>query len=137
MTIDGAGAERLTDQSCSWPEVSPDGTLIACITRDQALGTRLAVLPSRGGPFFRTFSIPPGDLSGRFLMMHWAPDSKAVLYKMQPGFWRQGISDEQPEVIKGFDELPVRNFAWSQDGKNFAYVTGSLTQEIIIMENVE
>jgi hypothetical protein len=31
----------------------------------------------------------------------------------------------------------VRNFAWSEDGKNFAYVTGSPTQEIIVMENVE
>jgi Tol biopolymer transport system component len=136
MNIDGGEIERLTDQPCSWPEVSPDGTLIACIIRDNTLGTRMAVIPFRGGPFIRTFPIPPDDQGTRFLM-RWTPDSKAINYKIPSGFWRQGINDDQPEVDKNFEDVTVRNFAWSADGKNFAYVTGSTTQEIIVMENVE
>jgi len=136
MTIDGGENTRLSDQPCAWPEVSPDGTFIACVIRDSSVGSRLAIIPFGGGPFIRTFPIPPDDQGTRFLM-RWTPDSKAIYYKIPSGLWRQGLNDDQPEVNKNFEDVTVRNFAWSGDGKNFAYVTGSTTQEIIVMENVE
>lgn len=135
MTIDGTDNESITDESCQWPAVSPDGTLIACYARDRLSGSGIAVLPFGGGHRTRFFPIS-GDLGGR-LLMRWAPDSKAIIYKIESGFFRQGINERQPELIKDFADVPVRNFAWSEDGKNFAYVTGSPTQEIIVMENVE
>ena len=68
--------------------------------------------------------------------MHWAPDGKAIIFREDPqGLWRQALDEEAPGMVKGFEELAMRNFAWSFDGKTLAYASGAATQEIILIEN--
>lgn len=63
-------------------------------------------------------------------------DGKGIIYKDDvQGLWRQALDEERPEMVKGFEEVRVRNLAWSFDGKNLAYTSGPSTNEIILIEN--
>jgi hypothetical protein len=71
-------------------------------------------------------------------VIRWTPDGKAIIYKNDAeGLWRQELDEEEPRklLFKGFEELSIRQLAWSFDGKNLAYTVGTVTQEIILMEN--
>jgi hypothetical protein len=48
---------------------------------------------------------------------------------------RQSLNEEVARPIKGFEEIQLRNLAWSFDGKNLAYTHGPNVQEIILIEN--
>jgi tricorn protease-like protein len=68
--------------------------------------------------------------------MRWTPDGKAIIYRdADQGLLRQSLDEGTPRVVKGFEEMPLRNFAWSFDGKALAYASGWTTQEIILIEN--
>ena len=83
----------------------------------------------------KSFPVPATALRGR-LQPRLMPDGKAIIYKNNPqGLWRQALTEERPQLVKGFEESPVRNFVWSFDGKNLAYSRGPTTQEIILIEN--
>lgn len=70
--------------------------------------------------------------------MRWTPDGKAVIYRDDPeGLWRQALDEATPQRVKDFEESPLRQFAWSFDGKTLAYTSGAATQEIILIENIK
>lgn len=51
------------------------------------------------------------------------------------GLWRQALDEQEPQSVKGFEELRVFNLAWSFDGQTLAYTSGTATREIILIEN--
>ena len=135
MTIDGQDAKQLTENPSSWPQVSPDGKHIAHTEPADNAGVRLVVIPFEGGPPIKSFSVPKGSLTGR-RCLRWTPDGKAIIYKDDlQGLWRQELDKEKPELVKGFEELALRQLAWSFDGRSLAYSTGQATQETVLIEN--
>jgi Tol biopolymer transport system component len=135
ISIDGTDAKQLTDKTSSWPQVSPDGKYIAYTGPSESPDTRLIVIPFEGGEPVKTFAVPETALRGR-RSMRWAPDGQAIIYRdALGGLWRQALNEEKPQPVKGFEELILRQIAWSFDGRNLAYTTGTVTQEIILLEN--
>jgi len=55
----------------------------------------------------------------------------------QPARPSQGLNEEKPQTVKGLEDKEIYQFAWSFDGKSFAYSTGARMQEIILLENSE
>ena len=134
MTIDGKDQKQLTDKPSSWPRVSPDGKYISYTGPDES-NMRLMVMAFDGGEPFKSFAVPEYASRGR-LSIQWTPDGRAILYKDgRLGLWRQALDEEEPQQVKGFEQLTLRLLAWSFDGRNLAYSTGLSTQEIIIIEN--
>ncbi len=136
MPIDGGEAIQLTDKSASCPQVSSDGKYIAAfLSSSTSPGFRLTIIPFAGGEPIKSFAVPETALRGR-RALRWMPDGKAILYidNLQ-GLWRQALDEETPQMMKGFDELTLRQFVWSFDGRNLAYTSGVATQEIILIEN--
>ena len=138
VSINGGGQTQLTDKFSSWPTPSPDGKYIACIYADPALGTRerLAIIPFGGGSPIKTFEVPQTALlNNRF---SWSPDGKAILYKdLVHGLWRQELTKDKPQTVKGFETTRLYYFAWSRDGKNLAYTTGTATKEIVLIQDLK
>jgi DNA-binding winged helix-turn-helix (wHTH) protein/Tol biopolymer transport system component len=131
IPIDGGDPTQISDTTCSFSQVSPDGQYIACMA--SAL-RRLLVIPFAGGGPVKSFPVIVSALQG--VRMRWTPDGKAIIYRADPqGLWRQALNDETPQMVKGFEELPMRSFAWSSDGKNLAYASGATANEIILIEN--
>ena len=68
--------------------------------------------------------------------MTWTQDGKAIMYKnLVQGVWRQALDEEEPQAVKGFEEIRVYHLARSFDGQFLAYTSGTATREIILIEN--
>jgi TolB protein len=127
ISIDGGEPAQITDTACSLSQVSGDGHYIACMGYSPG---RLFVIPFQGGQPIKSFEVPIVR-RGR-----WTPDGKAILYpRSGQGLWRQSLNEEKPTPVRGFDELTMYRLAWSFDGKDLAYTSGPLWQEIILIEN--
>jgi len=134
MSIDGGKATQLTSYKSAIPEVSPDGKHIAFLeSSDPAL--QLAVISFDGSPEKKFVPARPLINLGRRIIC-WTPDSKAIMYKNTPhGLWRQRLDTDKPEEIKGFEDVQIRQLAWSFDGKSLAYTHSINIQEIILLQN--
>lgn len=137
MSIDGKDAKQLIDKRSAWPRFSPDGKYLAYTGPSDESNTWLMVMPFEGGEPVMSFAVPENALRGR-RSIQWTPDGKAILYKDDLyGLWRQELNEEKPRPVKGFEELTLRQLAWSFDGKNLAYTTGTSSQEIILVEGLK
>lgn len=135
ISIDGGEATQLTARRLSWPEVSPDGKHVACIDPTTLPRWRLTVIPFAGGEPVKSFAVPESAFLER--RPRWTRDGAAIMYLdgQQQGLWRQALDEEKPQLVKGFEELPIFHFTWSLDGKDLTYTTGNMTREIILIEN--
>ncbi len=132
IPIGGGEPTLITETSSQAFQISPDGTLIACA---EPSSNRLLIIPFAGGPPVKSFPMP--ETAFRATRLHWTPDGKAVVYRGgASGLLQQSLDELVPRPLKGFEQMAIRNFAWSFDGKSLAYSSGPTTQEIILIERL-
>jgi len=148
IPVDGGESTKLTDTPSSWPQVSPDGKYIAYaqvsdveppeVPLQRHFGradARLMIIPFAGGEPLKSYAVPQTALLGRGSLT-WTQDGKAIMYKdLVEGLWRQALDEEEPQPVKGFEDIRVYHLARSFDGQTLAYTTGNATREIILIEN--
>jgi Tol biopolymer transport system component/DNA-binding winged helix-turn-helix (wHTH) protein len=136
VAVEGGESVRIADQPASWPRVSPDGRFIACAYHSQLEPerTQLAVMPIAGGPPVKLFDVP--RLANFNTGIRWMPDGKAVTYRdWVNGVWKQTLAGGKPERLAGLPEEKLHAYAWSRDGKKFAFVRGSEIRDVILLRN--
>ena len=135
MSIDGGPPAAVTSEKAFWPNVSPDGKLIAYahggLDRDPSREIR--IIPADGGSVILSFQVP---LTGiLFNRLRWSPDGQRIYYKDHTqGLWRQDISSDKPVEVSSGDDLRIFHFAFSADG-SIVYSAGTQMREIVILEN--
>jgi len=121
MPATGGDAVPITGKMSRTPTVSPDGTLVAYVYREDEGPWRLAVAPFDGGEPVSTFELPsPYEPRG----VRWTPDGRAIAYLDA----RNGVSNIVAQPLDGGAPVPVTSFttgrilafAWSRDGKQLA-----------------
>jgi Tol biopolymer transport system component/DNA-binding winged helix-turn-helix (wHTH) protein len=138
VSIEGGEPQRLADRPASWPHISPDGKLIACEYEAQleASRTQLAIIPIEGGQPLKLFDVP--RLANFNYGIRWTPDSKAVTYRdWANGIWQQPLDGGKPERLKGLPEEKLYAYAWSRDGKQFAFVRGAEIRDVVLLRNIK
>ena len=66
----------------------------------------------------------------------WTPDSTAVTYRDNNyGYWIQPIDGGEPHRLEGLPKEKFYNFAWSKDGKQFAFVRGQEIRDVVLFNN--
>jgi DNA-binding winged helix-turn-helix (wHTH) protein/Tol biopolymer transport system component len=132
ISIDGGESVALTDKETSWSCVSPDGKFIAAQYRTDK--RRLAILPIAGGQPLKLFDLPKSATT--FGGIRWMPDGKAVVYyDTNYGYWKQPIEGGEPSRIENLPKERLYNFAWSNDGKQFAFVRGQEIRDVVLWSN--
>ena len=136
-SIDGGESAPLTESYAVDPSVSPDGTLIAYVGKDDRKTRKLLIIPATGGPPVRAFDIAPLRLSSSRLK--WTPDESAVLYAASrdgiAGIYRQSLDGGVPEKMIEFDEDDVFDFGYSPGGQQLAVTRGGWQFDVILLSD--
>ncbi|MCI0339156.1 MAG: DPP IV N-terminal domain-containing protein, partial [Acidobacteria bacterium] len=136
VAIDGGAPVQLTDRLSVWPDVSPDGQWIACWYRsDPSERWRIAIIPISGGSPVKVLQVP--TTAETPIPMRWMPDGKGISYVDT----RDGISNILTQPLDGSAPRQLTNFTsdrifwfdWSQDGKQLACSRGTVTTDVVLI----
>lgn len=132
VPVDGGEPESVTDKETSWMSFSPDGRYLAA--SHIADKYRLAIFSAETHEIIKQFDLPKtGTL---YMGSRWTPDSKAVTYRDNSyGYWIQPIDGGEPRRMEGLPQEKLYNFAWSKDGKWFAFVRGQEIRDVVLLTN--
>jgi Tol biopolymer transport system component len=135
VAIDGGEPVHLTEKASGEPTVSPDGTLVACYYRTEPTApNRIGILPFAGGELKFICDLPAQY--GRF---RWTIDGRALTYAdKQSGLgniWIQPLDGGPPKQLTNWKADPIPAFDWSRDGKWLAYAVGSMTSDVVLIND--
>jgi Tol biopolymer transport system component len=131
--IDGGEPEILNDKETSWVSFSPDGKYFAASYKTDK--NRLAIFSAATNEVVRQFDLPKNATMS--IGSRWTPDSRAVAYRdWNDGYWLQPIEGGEPRKMEGLPREKFYNFAWSKDGKQFAFVRGQEIRDVVLFYNI-
>jgi Tol biopolymer transport system component len=134
ISSDGGEPRRLTSGEANNPGVSPDGRFVACGYRDKEKIV-LAVIPIEGGEPVKVFDVP-STYNFDNTAIRWSPDGKLISYRdWANGIWQQSIEGGEPKRLAGLPEEKLYTYAWSPDGRRFAFVRGREIRDAVLMTN--
>jgi eukaryotic-like serine/threonine-protein kinase len=141
MPIDGGDPVQLTDRDTLSSDISPDGELIACFSKEQLnLPWRIMVLPFEGGDPIKTFDLPTTvDPVNREFSVVWTPDGRAITYIDTRGgtwnVWAQPLDGGPPRQLTDYKTNGVGAREWSRDGKQLILTRGTVTRDVVLISN--
>jgi Tol biopolymer transport system component/DNA-binding winged helix-turn-helix (wHTH) protein len=138
VSIDGGAATQLTRDFTSYPAVSPDGAVIACLY-STAPGTypgHIALYPFAGGEPLRVFETDV--LAAQNL--RWTPDGRFITYLEEPAtgaskLWLQPREGGAPRLLLTSEVEKFFGWDWSRDGKQLALVRGLWTTNVVLVKD--
>jgi len=139
VSIDGGEPLRLTDKFIftAPPIVSPDGSLIACLYReDQPNAARkVAIIPFAGGDPVKVLDLPRPSFSA--LGGFWTLDGRALTYvdtiNGVSNIWSLPLDGGPPKQLTDFKTDQIFWFDFSRDGKQLALSRGTQTSDVILI----
>lgn len=134
VSIDGGETEILNDKETSWLSFSPDGKYFAASYKTDKY--RLAIFDAQTNQVVKQFDLPKNATLS--LGSHWSPDSRAVAFRdWNDGYWLQPIAGGEPHKMEGLPKEKLYNFAWSKDGKQFAFVRGQEIRDVVLFRHLK
>ncbi|MDQ3221794.1 MAG: DPP IV N-terminal domain-containing protein, partial [Acidobacteriota bacterium] len=136
VSIDGGDPVQLTEYAAENPEVSPDGTLIACQYREATNSPwRYAIIPYDGGKPLKIFDLA-ADNEGD---IRWSPDGRLLTYaNLRNGvsnIWGFPLDGSPPKQLTDFKADYIYNFKWSPDGKQLVLARGTTTSDVVLIKD--
>jgi Tol biopolymer transport system component/DNA-binding winged helix-turn-helix (wHTH) protein len=140
ISIDGGDPLSLTDYPASYPSVSPDGKMIACLQRSEPKRElTILLLPIGGGRPVKKIEFTGGGFSG--YRIEWAVDGKALFYAIErnghQAIIRQSLDGSPAEEVTGFGEDTLFDFGYSSDGQSFAITRGSWQHDVVLISDLD
>ncbi len=137
VSVEGGAPSPLSDRTLSAPALSPDGTMIAAVYRDEHTNSRarIAVMPFEGGEISKTFDVPHTAWGN----LRWTPDGNALTYIATVGgvsnIWSQPVPGGAPKQLTEFKADQIFWFSWSGDGKQIVSSRGAETNDVVLVSN--
>jgi Tol biopolymer transport system component len=121
VSIDGGEPMRLTDKFTEAPTVSPDGSLIACVYREDQPNApnKVAIIPFAGGDPIKLLDIPQSF--NRTAGLSWMPDWRTLTFMDTingvSNIWSLPLDASAPKQLTNFKTEQIFWFDFSRDGK--------------------
>ena len=135
VAIAGGDPVQLTDYTLTRPAISPDGKQIACAyTETNPPRTVIALIAFEGGLPLKKFDIPIARQRVR-----WAPDGRALTYILNRAgvgnIWSQPVDGGTAVQLTDFKSDVIYSFEWSRDGRQLLLARGSITSDVVLIDN--
>ncbi|MGI9168050.1 MAG: protein kinase domain-containing protein, partial [Pyrinomonadaceae bacterium] len=138
VSIDGGEPMQFTKEVSSWPDVSPDGTVVACWWwLSPNLPVKIAVIPFGGGEPVKFMDALPGV--AKDLPMLWTSDGQALIYCVTrndiSNIWSQALDGGPPKQLTDFKSETIQGFDWSRDDR-LLVSRGFTARELVLMQDL-
>jgi Tol biopolymer transport system component/DNA-binding winged helix-turn-helix (wHTH) protein len=135
VSINGGQETTFSAKASFDPNVSPDGKTVACGYRPQpAAKNQMALIDTNGGEPKSIHDFPA--CYGR---IRWMPDGNGLAYAARQqgvgNIWVQPLDGSAPKQLTHWSANPIFSFSWSLDGKWLAYASGSITSDVIVIND--
>ncbi len=138
VPAEGGEAISLTNVYSHFPIWSPDGQSVLCWSMPDPppAPPRLTLAPASGGGGLRRLNVEAEPFS----YVRWTPTGEAISYVKSSGGTRNLVS--QP--LDGGPARPITsfprgqqifNFAWAKDGRSLVCARGTVTSDVVMLEN--
>ncbi|HJQ23087.1 MAG TPA: protein kinase [Blastocatellia bacterium] len=129
---EGGEAEQVVEATSSTPHFSPDGHLF--IFRTGSGG--VSIMRTEGGPPIKTFE-NLRDAS----IIRWTPDGKALSFLAyrdgSDAIWVMPLDTGKQQKLINFKPDSMWFYEWSSDGKQLAFARGTLTRDVVLINDVK
>jgi Tol biopolymer transport system component/DNA-binding winged helix-turn-helix (wHTH) protein len=139
ISLNGGQPVRLTEKMIGSPALSPDGKLIACTYREEALApNKVALFSVDGGAPLKLLDVNPLPLRG---LLRWTRDGQALAYLNIRGgvsnIWLQPIDGGQARPLTDFKQDRIFWFDISPDGRTLAIARGRVLNDVVLINSVK
>src|SRR5437870_11335852 len=116
--------------------ISPDGKLIAYFYRAPELNAplQIEVINVEGNSLVKTLGISPNAA-----YLRWSPNGRALNYvEMNDGaanIWSLPVDGGKPTQLTNWKTDQFLVYEWSRDGKQLAVTRGTLTDDLVLIED--
>lgn len=136
ISIDGGTPSQLTNKLVSQATISPDGKLVACRYREEALTPfKLGLISFMTGETIKTIDTPP-----TFANLEWTSDGRGVVYVDSRGgvsnLWSQPIDGSAPRQLTNFKSDLIFAFDFSKDRKSLVLSRGTVSNDVVLIADV-
>ena len=129
-----------------YPQVSPDGSLMAYIVSNkESKRPQIVVVKFEGGEEVTAFDLPVSAGTSYFESLnyrgfHWSPDGKGIVYIDTIGgvsnLWRKPIEGGPAKQITDFKTDRIYSFAFAHDGKTLALGRGNDAPDAVLITDI-
>ena len=139
VSIDGGEPVTLVSEMSTQPDVSPDGSLIACLAqRAENAPLEILVVPIEGGTPTARFALS-ATVDPEWPGLRWTPDGSGLTYVATvqgvSNVWRQALSGGDAKQLTDFKENRIFFFDWSRNDRKLVVVRGSDTRDLILVRD--
>jgi Tol biopolymer transport system component len=136
VSIDGGEPVTLVSEHSTQPDVSPDGTTVACFAQSAETAPWEIVVVSIGdGAPIGRFPLP-ATVDPEWPGLRWTPDGGGLTYVATvqgvSNVWRQALSGGDAKPLTDFKDNRIFFFDWSRERK-LVLVRGSDTRDLILV----
>jgi Tol biopolymer transport system component len=138
VPIRGGEPIRLTSGQTIYPSISPDGKLMASISKGKEKTRKLLVLSPIDGKTLHEFEV--GSLKLSAYRLRWSLDGRFLFFAASKdgvaGIYRQPLAGGTPERMTEFEEDDVYDFGYSPDGQQLAVTRGGYQFDIVLLRGL-
>ncbi len=135
VPADGGRPERLSTLQARAPQYSPDGDEVLCEAKNDSPNGEwhFVFLSATDGAVLREIPLSAVPISSH---ARWMPGGHALAFVRNQGgvsnLWAYDLGTAKITRLTDFREDQILNFAWSPDGRQVAFIRGSLISDAFL-----